>query len=327
MPKLVIKTGNAATPEYELKNGVNTIGRGPLNDFRVEDPSVSSAHAEITVETNCVTVKDLRSTNGTFINRSQIREGFLQGGQLLSLGAVDLLYMAEETAAQGQGAVARTIALPQVGGIKISRPASPAGGFSLPNNYPVPTAPAPNLTTTPTPLTPGPLQPAATTRQAQPVPPAAIPVAAPARPAPVAARPAPAVSVEDRTWKHVPVIESAPSVLRCLGFGLGMALICGMLWTLVAAMTGIAPGPVGLAATGLFSGFALRMSSRGGSGAAFALLAVGCALVGMCFGELGQLTCGMKTSFEGINLLALTGGIVAAALIGGFSFAPKTARA
>ena len=73
--------------------------------------------------------------------------------------------------------------------------------------------------------------------------------------------------------------------------------------------------------------FALRMSSRGGSGAAFALVAVGCTLVGMCFGEIGQLTCGLKTSFEGINLLALIGGIVASALIGGFSFAPKSVRA
>src|SRR5271165_3846447 len=157
MPKLVINSGAPNAFEFELKPGVNRLGRGFQNDLRLDDSSVSAAHAEIIVEPGSVTVKDLGSTNGTFINRSQIREGFLHPGQVLSLGVVELLFVADAPAMDpAAGGVARTIALPQVGGIKIARlnasaPAPPAGGgMRMPPAYPVPTMPAPNLTTTPT---------------------------------------------------------------------------------------------------------------------------------------------------------------------------------
>jgi len=307
-----------------LKAGLNTLGRGPLNEIRLDNPSVSAAHAEIMIESGSVTVKDLRSTNGTFVNRSQILQGFLQPGQTLSLGSVEMLFVSEEAApAVGPGGVARTIALPQVGGIKITRPAAHqpvSGGLQLPNNYPVPTAPAPNLTTTPTPLNPGAAQPAPTVRQVQ----AQTQAAAPAPVArPTQAHAAPSVPIQDRTWKHVPTTPSQPGVLRSLGFGLGAAVLCGLIWALIAATVGISPAPIALAATGLICGLALRIASRNSSGAAFSLLAIGCTLLGIFIGEFGQVFAGQHISFAGFNLLALLGGILGSALLGGFSFSPK----
>src|SRR5579871_6809299 len=83
MPKLVINPRTTQAREMELKPGKNTFGRGFGTDFRIGDPSVSAMHAEIVVDAGSVTVRDLRSTNGTFINRSQIREAFLQPGQAI----------------------------------------------------------------------------------------------------------------------------------------------------------------------------------------------------------------------------------------------------
>src|SRR6266700_3857540 len=149
MAKLFLNVGTAQARELELKPGVNTFGRGFSNDFRIDDPSVSASHAEIIVDINSVTVKDLGSTNGTFINRSQVREGFLQTGQTLCFGAVEMQYESQSASETPTNAVARTIALPQVGGMKIARPGPIVGGSVRPANYPSPTAPAPVLNTVP----------------------------------------------------------------------------------------------------------------------------------------------------------------------------------
>lgn len=75
---------------HELRPGLNKLGRNPTNDFRISAPSVSSFHAEIQVEQGTVRVRDLGSTNGTFINGEQVQEGSLSPGDTLRLGEVEL---------------------------------------------------------------------------------------------------------------------------------------------------------------------------------------------------------------------------------------------
>jgi FHA domain len=75
---------------YELKGGINSLGRNPTNDFRVSDPSVSSFHCELEVTEESVLVRDLGSTNGTFVDGERIKEARLQPGQLLRLGSAEL---------------------------------------------------------------------------------------------------------------------------------------------------------------------------------------------------------------------------------------------
>jgi hypothetical protein len=84
--------------EHELHSGVITIGRSPSNEFQVADSSVSSVHAEVTVDPEgpTVRVKDLQSTNGTFIDASPVEESVLRPGQTLQLGGVELRLDLEE---------------------------------------------------------------------------------------------------------------------------------------------------------------------------------------------------------------------------------------
>ena len=84
--------------EHELHSGVITIGRNPSNEFIISDSSVSSVHAEVTVDPEgpTVQVKDLQSTNGTFIDSSPIETGILRPGQTLQLGGVELRLDCEE---------------------------------------------------------------------------------------------------------------------------------------------------------------------------------------------------------------------------------------
>jgi adenylate cyclase len=75
---------------YELKGGLNSLGRNPTNDFRVSDPSVSSFHCEVEVTAEFVLVRDLGSTNGTFVDGQRIKEAILKPGYLLRLGSAEL---------------------------------------------------------------------------------------------------------------------------------------------------------------------------------------------------------------------------------------------
>ena len=69
MARLVVNPGSPTAWEIELKAGANTIGRGFANDFKISDPSVSGSHCRIIIDSGNVIIKDLGSTNGTFINR------------------------------------------------------------------------------------------------------------------------------------------------------------------------------------------------------------------------------------------------------------------
>ncbi|HKI69773.1 MAG TPA: FHA domain-containing protein [Verrucomicrobiae bacterium] len=90
MAKLVVLSEGMTGRTHELNVEKTTIGRVEDNTFQIEQPSVSSHHCEILVRGSEVVVKDLDSTNGTFINGKRITEGVLKPGQTLRLGQIDL---------------------------------------------------------------------------------------------------------------------------------------------------------------------------------------------------------------------------------------------
>jgi hypothetical protein len=76
---------------HELIAEKTTVGRIEENTFQVADPSVSSRHCEVLLRGTEVVVKDLNSTNGTFIEGQQISgEAVLKPGQILRLGQVQM---------------------------------------------------------------------------------------------------------------------------------------------------------------------------------------------------------------------------------------------
>ena len=71
---------------HELKADKTTIGRVEDNTFQIAEPSVSSHHCEILLRGSDVVIRDLNSTNGTFINGEKVTESVLKPGQMLRLG-------------------------------------------------------------------------------------------------------------------------------------------------------------------------------------------------------------------------------------------------
>jgi hypothetical protein len=90
MAKLVILTQGLTGRAHELKVDKTTIGRVEDNTFQIAEPSVSSHHCEVLLRGDEVVVKDLNSTNGTFINGEKITESVLKPGHTLRVGQVEL---------------------------------------------------------------------------------------------------------------------------------------------------------------------------------------------------------------------------------------------
>ncbi|HTV39340.1 MAG TPA: FHA domain-containing protein [Candidatus Sulfotelmatobacter sp.] len=90
MAKLVVLTQSMAGRSIDLAGERTTVGRVEDNAFQIAEPSVSSRHCEILLRGEDIVVKDLNSTNGTFINGEKISESVLKPGQTLRLGNVEL---------------------------------------------------------------------------------------------------------------------------------------------------------------------------------------------------------------------------------------------
>ncbi|MCK9182801.1 MAG: GGDEF domain-containing protein [Fibrobacteraceae bacterium] len=67
-PHLVVLYPQASFKQIPLTQGITIIGRGLDADIRLDDDMISRKHCEIFWDGNKVTIRDLDSTNGTFID-------------------------------------------------------------------------------------------------------------------------------------------------------------------------------------------------------------------------------------------------------------------
>lgn len=88
-PRFVTSDGR----ELVITEAAARIGRGQDVNVHIDDPSVSRVHAEI-VLSNPPVIRDLNSTNGTFVNGKQVNEAVLHDGAAVLLGTVHLTFRA-----------------------------------------------------------------------------------------------------------------------------------------------------------------------------------------------------------------------------------------
>ena len=91
MPKLII-----SGVTHELIDEAITIGRGPDNTIVVNDPSISTHHAQLLLEGDTYRLKDLDSTNGTRVNGKPVTETVLRFDDRIRFGAAEARYESSE---------------------------------------------------------------------------------------------------------------------------------------------------------------------------------------------------------------------------------------
>jgi adenylate cyclase len=91
MPKLVYRSPDGLVTEFELEDET-TLGRHPRNRIRLNDREISKEHARIERRGGDWHLRDLNSSNGTYVNNRRIQEVRLQPNDEILLGSMRLSF-------------------------------------------------------------------------------------------------------------------------------------------------------------------------------------------------------------------------------------------
>ncbi len=104
---MLIMTASAGGDPIEVGAEWTTVGRAEGNQVIIADGSVSSRHGEVKSEGDLLHVRDLNSSNGTFVNENRVTQATLRPGDALRLGQVALVW---RPPAARQDSLAATVA-------------------------------------------------------------------------------------------------------------------------------------------------------------------------------------------------------------------------
>ncbi|HKC58228.1 MAG TPA: FHA domain-containing protein [Vicinamibacterales bacterium] len=96
----ILTTVNDGAPEKTfriLPDGIRTLGRATGADFGVDGALVSRVHCRLTaLPEGGLEVRDLDSTNGTFVNGKRVQAAQLASGDRIRIGRVELVAVRDE---------------------------------------------------------------------------------------------------------------------------------------------------------------------------------------------------------------------------------------
>ena len=129
MAKLVVLSAGMTGRTHELKADKTTIGRVEDNTFQIAEASVSSHHCEVLMRGNEVVIRDLNSTNGTFINGEKVTESVLKPNQILRLGQIELRLETDAPAAPVKKHLDQTLVMQRGVSLNELEQGTRGGGF------------------------------------------------------------------------------------------------------------------------------------------------------------------------------------------------------
>jgi len=89
--KLVVAKGKTSVKEIPLNADQTIIGRRSDCSLRIPSPLVSRQHCALKLQGERLLVKDLGSSNGTFVNGAKVKQRELQSGDTLGVGPITFI--------------------------------------------------------------------------------------------------------------------------------------------------------------------------------------------------------------------------------------------
>ena len=83
--KLVVVKGSQRGKEHVVASDVIRIGKANINDLVLSEDTVSRVHCEIIRDPRGYLLRDLQSTNGTFLNKARIATSYLKDGDMITI--------------------------------------------------------------------------------------------------------------------------------------------------------------------------------------------------------------------------------------------------
>ncbi len=90
--RFIVTKGRDNGKEMVLQAPLVTIGTLPENSLVLTDPTVSRKHASVEETAGGYVLRDLGSTNGTFLDSVRVREGYIQAGSVIRLGQTEMVF-------------------------------------------------------------------------------------------------------------------------------------------------------------------------------------------------------------------------------------------
>ncbi|OGQ97666.1 MAG: hypothetical protein A2284_02135 [Deltaproteobacteria bacterium RIFOXYA12_FULL_61_11] len=86
MYKILFETGPLRGNDLMIRAGETTIGRGFGNAVKIPDINLSRSHATLEISLAGITLRDLGTTNGTYLNGLRVGTASVHPGDRISLG-------------------------------------------------------------------------------------------------------------------------------------------------------------------------------------------------------------------------------------------------
>lgn len=96
MPKMIVSIDGVVIKEVQLTKDRTTLGRRPYNDIVIDNLAVSGEHAVIQLSGNDVSLEDLNSTNGTYVNGKAVKKQMLANNDTIEIGKYKIKYVDEQ---------------------------------------------------------------------------------------------------------------------------------------------------------------------------------------------------------------------------------------
>ena len=92
---LVAQTGPNAGNSFPLEEGINRLGRDPAScTVLLDDEAVGRNHCVLQLNEGTITVHDLGSANGTFINGNRLTGKELTSQDTVTIGGTKMVFIA-----------------------------------------------------------------------------------------------------------------------------------------------------------------------------------------------------------------------------------------
>jgi transcriptional regulator with GAF, ATPase, and Fis domain len=92
--QLRVLSGPDEKKKFDLNRKSTRIGKKEDNDVMLMDNTVSRHHVEIEQTADSYLLKDMNSTNGTYINGLKVKEAYLSPGDVIKIGSSEIEFVA-----------------------------------------------------------------------------------------------------------------------------------------------------------------------------------------------------------------------------------------
>ena len=90
---LLVPVNCNGSSEHQIRKGRQSLGSSPDNDIRIKSEFTSRHHAQIISSSTNSILRDLNSTNGTYVNSKRIKRHALRNGDSITIGKNSFKYV------------------------------------------------------------------------------------------------------------------------------------------------------------------------------------------------------------------------------------------